>query len=55
MTMKIFASGSLSITGLQISAPITVLPTLWMRNLWSYGLTNKKPVIKWVGKNEAKQ
>ncbi len=34
------------------SAPITMLPTLWMRNLWSYGLTNKKPVIKWVEKNE---
>jgi hypothetical protein len=28
------------------TAPITILPTLWMRNLWSYGLTNKKPVIK---------
>jgi len=34
------------------NAPITILPTLWMRNLWSYGLTNKKPVINWVEKNE---
>ncbi|HEX6849532.1 MAG TPA: glucosidase, partial [Chitinophagaceae bacterium] len=34
------------------SAPVTILPTLWMRNTWSYRLTNKKPVIRWVGKNE---
>src|SRR6476660_4658486 len=34
-------------------APITVLPTLWMRNLWSFGLINKKPSIKWVKSNEA--
>ena len=34
------------------NAPITILPTLWMRNLWSYGLTNDKPVIKWTGKDE---
>ncbi|MEO6135015.1 MAG: glucosidase [Ginsengibacter sp.] len=27
------------------NAPITVLPTLWMRNLWDYGLTDKKPII----------
>ncbi|MEP7376840.1 MAG: glucosidase [Chitinophagaceae bacterium] len=33
-------------------APITVLPTLWMRNIWSYELTSDKPVIKWVGKDE---
>ncbi len=33
-------------------APITVLPTLWMRNLWSYGLTNDKPVIEEVEKND---
>lgn len=26
-------------------ATITVLPTLWMRNLWSFGLMNDKPVI----------
>ncbi|MGN6295502.1 MAG: MGH1-like glycoside hydrolase domain-containing protein [Ginsengibacter sp.] len=30
----------------QQSAPITVLPTLWMRNLWSYELINEKPVIE---------
>ena len=33
-------------------AHITVLPTLWMRNIWSYELTKDKPVIKWVGKDE---
>ncbi len=26
-------------------APLHLLPTLWMRNLWSYGLTKEKPVI----------
>ncbi len=26
-------------------AIITVLPTLWMRNLWSFGLMNDKPMI----------
>src|SRR6185312_10116466 len=30
----------------QQNAPVTVLPTLWMRNLWSYGLINEKPVIE---------
>ena len=34
------------------NAPITILPTLWMRNLWSYGLIKEKPMIKWVGKDE---
>ena len=34
------------------NAPITVLPTLWMRNIWSYELTKDKPVIKWVGNDE---
>lgn len=29
----------------QRNAPITVLPTLWMRNLWSYGLIDEKPII----------
>ena len=33
-------------------APIPVLPTLWMRNIWSYELTKDKPVIKWVGRDE---
>ena len=28
------------------SATIKVLPTLWMRNLWSFGLENQKPDIK---------
>ena len=34
------------------NAPITLLPTLWMRNIWSYGLANAKPVIEWIEKNE---
>jgi hypothetical protein len=29
-------------------ASITLLPTLWMRNLWSYGLTRDKPVIEQI-------
>lgn len=33
-------------------APITVLPTLWMRNNWSYELLKDKPSIKWAGKEE---
>ena len=35
----------------QSNAPITVLPTLWMRNLWSYGLINEKPIIELNEKN----
>ncbi|HEY5367603.1 MAG TPA: glucosidase [Hanamia sp.] len=35
----------------QQNAPVTVLPTLWMRNLWSYGLINEKPVIKLIEEN----
>jgi hypothetical protein len=35
------------------SAPITILPTLWMRNLWSYELTKQIPAIKWIGKDES--
>jgi len=35
------------------SAPITILPTLWMRNIWSYATPQELPVIKWVGKNES--
>jgi hypothetical protein len=27
-------------------APLSLLPTIWMRNLWSYGLTKEKPVIE---------
>lgn len=27
------------------TAPITILPTIWMRNLWSFGLMNEKPLI----------
>ena len=34
------------------SAPITLLPTLWMRNTWAYKLTNELPEIKWMGKDE---
>ena len=32
-------------------APITVLPTLWMRNLWSYGLIKEKPIIELMEQN----
>jgi hypothetical protein len=34
-------------------APITILPTLWMRNIWSHESTNKKPMIKWIQKHKA--
>ncbi|MEZ4959745.1 MAG: glucosidase [Saprospiraceae bacterium] len=27
------------------AAPVTLLPTLWCRNLWSFGLMEKKPTI----------
>ncbi len=27
-------------------APISVLPTLWFRNLWSFGITKHKPIIE---------
>ncbi len=33
------------------NAPITVLPTLWMRNVWSYGLVKDKPVIELIKQN----
>lgn len=35
----------------QQKAPVTVLPTLWMRNLWAYGLINEKPVIELMEQN----
>jgi len=31
------------------AAPITLLPNLWLRNLWSYQLIDKKPVISLEG------
>ena len=34
-------------------ASITLLPTLWMRNLWSYGLVKEKPVIELVDNDTA--
>jgi hypothetical protein len=34
------------------SAPITILPTLWFRNLWSFGLTSKKPLLAGLKNNE---
>ena len=33
-------------------AYIAVLPTLWMRNLWSFGLMKEKPSIQLVESNE---
>jgi hypothetical protein len=35
----------------QNKAPVTVLPTLWMRNLWLYGLIKEKPVIELIHEN----
>lgn len=32
-------------------APITLLPTLWCRNLWSFGLLPEKPQISLTGKD----
>jgi hypothetical protein len=34
------------------TAPVTVLPTLWMRNTWSYELIQDKPLINWIGNDE---
>ena len=31
------------------AAPITLLPNLWLRNLWSYKLIDKKPIISLEG------
>lgn len=31
-------------------APITLLPQIWFRNLWSYGLMEKKPIISHLEK-----
>ena len=28
--------------------PLSLLPTVWMRNLWSYGLAKEKPVIELI-------
>jgi len=28
-------------------APVWVLPTLWFRNLWNFGLMEEKPVLSW--------
>jgi hypothetical protein len=33
------------------AAGIRLLPTLWMRNLWNFGLMDKKPVISLKGNN----
>ncbi|HEX5023808.1 MAG TPA: glucosidase, partial [Agriterribacter sp.] len=33
------------------AAPITVLPTLWFYNRWSYAATDKKPSITYLDKN----
>ena len=37
----------------QQNAPITVLPTLWMRNLWSFGLIKQKPIIELIRENNS--
>ncbi len=33
------------------NAPVTVLPTLWFRNLWSFGITKHKPIIEGAANN----
>lgn len=35
-------------------APVTVLPTLWFRNLWSFGLIKEKPRLELVSENGLK-
>jgi hypothetical protein len=35
-------------------AAISVLPTLWFRNLWSFGLTDEKPRLELNNENDAK-
>ncbi len=35
----------------QHKAPVTLLPTLWMRNVWSYGLIKEKPIIELIEQN----
>jgi hypothetical protein len=34
------------------AAYLAVLPTLWMRDLWSFGLMHEKPVIRLIDSNE---
>ncbi|RMG23345.1 MAG: glucosidase [Bacteroidetes bacterium] len=31
------------------AASLSVLPTLWFRNLWSFGLMKEKPRLEWTG------
>ena len=35
-----------------VDAPVTVLPQIWFRNLWSFGLMQNKPVIKDLQKKD---
>ncbi|MEO5648404.1 MAG: glucosidase, partial [Ginsengibacter sp.] len=35
----------------QHKAPVTLLPTLWMRNVWSYGLIKEKTIIELIEQN----
>ncbi|MEL6924326.1 MAG: glucosidase, partial [Bacteroidota bacterium] len=34
------------------TAPLTLLPTLWLRNRWSYGLMQEKPGISWCNSDD---
>lgn len=36
------------------NAHLTVLPTVWFRNLWSFGLCKVKPILELAGENELK-
>ncbi|MCY7420415.1 MAG: hypothetical protein LH478_01595 [Chitinophagaceae bacterium] len=33
-------------------APVTVLPQIWFRNLWGFGLMKNKPVIDGLGSKD---
>ena len=34
-----------------LKAPIVLMPTLWMRNLWAFNLENEKPVIELINED----
>lgn len=38
----------------KIKANVSVLPTLWLRNLWSFGLVDKKPQLQLIENNGQK-
>ena len=46
MIRKIFASGLLFITAVHETGYIALLPTLWLRNLWSFGIEEKSSITR---------